>query len=352
MPFKFSFFVAITVAVVFAFSCSQNKIIQKPLTEPPKKITRKQTNSNELQLTFHGENEQASFSPSGDFVAYISKNRYQHTNPQVYQINLDTLQSVRVTYQDGQANSPIYSDNGKSIIYSSTTDEIKENPLFIYNRLHAMNQVTDRGVASVKAHSGSDLQPFELYKKNLITDNFLRLTKSPYLDKNPSVFSFRNQMLFTSVRDGNLEIYSYRPGLPNSPIRFTFSDLMDDEAQYSPSSREYVWVRYGQNSKYSQIMFGNRLSLEKKEISFGNNFHINPKWHPNGEYIYFSATGPNHKNYQLYTMKKDGSCKTRLTFNDDSDTQPAIDPNSKYVVFTRNKNLFKLNLKEPKCSET
>jgi len=350
MPFKFSFFI---FSAIFVFSCSQNKIKQKPLNEPPKKINQQSLlSTDELQLTYHGENSQASFSPSGDRVTFISKNRYQHTNAQVYELSIDTLQANRVTYQDGETDSPIYSENGRSIIYASTTDEIKENPLFINNRLLAMNKRSSRGLASTQIHSGSDLQPFDLYKKKLLSDDFIRLTKKPFLDKNPSHYKFKNQRLFTSVRDGNLEIYSYRPSLPNSPLRLTFSDFMDDEAQYSPTSKEFIWVRYGLNSNYSQIMFSERFNKnDKKELSYGNYFHINPKWHPNGEYIYFSATGPNHKNYQLYTMNKDGSCKTRLTFNKSADTQPTIDPTSKYIVFTRDKNLFKVNLKEPQCTK-
>ncbi len=314
------------------------------------------TNFNSLkenQITFYGQNSQASFSPDGKKIVFTSSHRGEHKNSQVYLLNIESMHEKRVTFQDGSAVSPVVNNDGQTFIYASTTDEIKESPLFIYNNINTEIKNSKRGVASVHIHQGSDLYPYELYQSSLDGEDVIRLTHSPNLDRNISRYQHRHQRLFTSVRDGNLEIYRYRPHRPSFPLRVTDSQLMDDEAQYSPIGDDYIWVRYSQNFKYSQILQASKKK-EMKEISFGPYFHINPKWHPDGEFIYFSANGKNHKNFQIYAMKKDGSCKKRLTFNEFSDTYPAVDPQKKYLVFTREsegkKHLYKTKLELPSCN--
>ncbi len=349
---------ATSITVTFLFSCTHNQIkesLNRNLSSESSTAPIHELEKPVVQLTFHGDNSQPSFSPDGKKFLYVSKNRYRHSNPQVYEFDLSNKEENRLIFQDGITASPIYDDFGQSIIFASTTDEIKENPLYIYNKLYSMNVEKGRGIASASIIQSDEIHAFELYKKNLFDDVFLRLTHSKRLDNNMSYYkNKRKNRLFTSVRHGNLEIYKYRNHVPKSPTRLTFSDFIDDEPELSPTNNDYIWIRYGDQSLYSQILFGNIYNRKLvKELTFGKQFHINPVWHPDGEYIYFSATQPEHKNYQLYVINKDGTCKTRVTHNEYKDFQPTIDPKGDSIVFSRTKGnvtqIYKTKLRKPEC---
>ena len=63
-----------------------------------------------------------------------------------------------------------------------------------------------------------------------------------------------------------------------------------------------------------------------------------------------------HHNYELYLMRDDGKCKTRITYSDGADLLPTFSPDGKYLMWTskRTKNnttqVFLAKFKFPKGS--
>ncbi|MBK7843805.1 MAG: PD40 domain-containing protein [Bdellovibrionales bacterium] len=91
------------------------------------------------QLTTEGENWNGSFSPDGRKIIFLSEKRIGHSQSQVYELNLSLSRQRRVTFHDGDDASPHFDSSGRYILYSSTTDEIKEDPVFIQKSLSELS---------------------------------------------------------------------------------------------------------------------------------------------------------------------------------------------------------------------
>ena len=84
-----------------------------------------------------GKNEKPNFSSDGKRMLFISRERPAHKHRQLYEMNLDTKQERRITYQDGEVFEGTMSPDDQTIFYTSTTDEIKERPILFYPELKA-----------------------------------------------------------------------------------------------------------------------------------------------------------------------------------------------------------------------
>lgn len=110
------------------------------------------------QLTKLGDNQDATFSADGTRILYSSRNRSDHKNAQIYELDLETMREKRITYSDGDSLNPVYLENSVTLAYSSTTDEIKEHPA-----LFSSQPKNEKG--------------FEVYESDLQGHQILRLTK-------------------------------------------------------------------------------------------------------------------------------------------------------------------------------
>ncbi len=125
---------------------------------------------------------------------FLSKERAFHLVSQVYEFNLDTFRERRITYNDGQTLEVAPSPAAQEIIYTSTTDEIKERPRLL-NPLK-----TDKT-------AGNEYPPTDLYLSDLHGTEIHRLTKDPGFQGQVTWASPR-QILFVSAIGSRLEIRS------------------------------------------------------------------------------------------------------------------------------------------------
>src|SRR4051812_48354251 len=86
-----------------------------------------------LQIVIEdGESSQAVYNSKGDKILFNSKKRPGHTHDQVYEKDLSTGAERRITFQNGSTFQPRYQPKDQGIIYSSSTDELKENPPLLH----------------------------------------------------------------------------------------------------------------------------------------------------------------------------------------------------------------------------
>ncbi|WP_413289905.1 TolB family protein [Bdellovibrio sp. HCB337] len=133
-----------------------------------------------------GYNRGAVFSVDGEKIYYISKNRIGHKNTQIHEYDLTMQRDRRLTFQDGEILS-VFPLEKNQILYSSTTDEIKEQPF-----------ATDANPAYPRA---------EVYHSDLYGNEIGRLTNSPGFDGEMIFVPMKRQMLFTSTRSGVPGLY-------------------------------------------------------------------------------------------------------------------------------------------------
>ena len=79
-----------------------------------------------------GESSQAVYNSKGDKLLFVSRKRPGHQQDQVYEKDLISGVERRVTFQNGTTFHPHYHAKEPWIVYSSTTDELKENPPLLH----------------------------------------------------------------------------------------------------------------------------------------------------------------------------------------------------------------------------
>ncbi len=115
------------------------------------------------QATFEGNNSLSSINLKPFQLAYTSNQRIAHNHSQGYLLDLETLSEKRLTYQDGDVIRPFWYQD--KIIYSSTTDEIKERP-------NILQKVT-----------GQTEPSYEIYQSDIESSDIERLTNRPGRDE-------------------------------------------------------------------------------------------------------------------------------------------------------------------------
>ncbi len=91
-----------------------------------------------LQLTQVGENDSPAISSDGKKLVFISRGRPGQPQSQVFVLDLESRRAKRLTFQDGDCSHPIFLKNDKQIVYSSTTDELKDHPLLFQKKTEPM----------------------------------------------------------------------------------------------------------------------------------------------------------------------------------------------------------------------
>jgi dipeptidyl aminopeptidase/acylaminoacyl peptidase len=114
------------------------------------------------QITFQGDNERPRFSANGNRLIYASRGRGNQKNLQLFETDLTRNKERRVTFQDGDAFDASYISE-MEMIYSSTTDEIKESPFLNRN-------------------PSKEFPPADLYMSDRFGSDILRVTNQPGYD--------------------------------------------------------------------------------------------------------------------------------------------------------------------------
>src|ERR1700681_2165528 len=146
---------------------------------------------NVRQLSFDGENAEAYFSSDGKKLIFQST-RDGHECDQIYTMNIDGSDVKMISTGDGRTTCSYFFPNGKRILYSSTHlggKQCPPRPDFSQGYVWAVYDTFDIFTAKP---DGSDLQ---------------QLTKTPGYDAETTI-SRDGKLVFTSKRDGDLDIYT------------------------------------------------------------------------------------------------------------------------------------------------
>jgi Tol biopolymer transport system component len=131
-------------------------------------------------MTFEGRNVISDLNAAGTQLLFSSSERVNHNHSQVYNLDLEALTEKRLTFQDGQVVKPFWFLD--KVIYSSTTDEIKERPLVL------------------QKFSGLAQPSFEIYQSDTDGSEIERLTDRPGKDQALGVI--RNQIYYSKEELG------------------------------------------------------------------------------------------------------------------------------------------------------
>ncbi len=295
------------------------------------------------QLTFAGENAEAYFSSDGKQLIFQSK-RDGRGCDQIYTMNIDGSNVKMVSTGKGRTTCSFFYKSGKKVIYSSThlgSEECPPNPDFS------------------KGYVWPIYPSFDVFRAKPDGSGVKRLTDSPGYDAEATVSPDGKSIVFTSTRDGDLDIYTMDKNGKNVK-RLTTALGYDGGPFFSPDGKQIVYRSYHPKTEAEIARYKDRLANDLIEP---NNFEIwvmnvdgtnkrqvtklgaasfAPYFHPNGKKIVFSS---NHfdetgrgRNFDLLMINADGTGLERVTTYDSFDGFPMFSPDGKKLVFASNRN--------------
>lgn len=296
------------------------------------------------QLTFLGDTGESYFSPDGRYLIYQSRKRPTHYNSQLYLLDLQTMEERRLTVHSGDDTCAYFSPDGSRVIFASTFDEIRESAKFADFTPLARWREED---ASPQAHRSYKWKflPYEIYSvrfSDLLESRgglppVRRLTHSIGYDAEGTFSPDGKTIIFTSNRDGDLEIYRMNPD-GTGQQRLTSIEGYDGGAFISPDNTHFLWRGFHGERRICDIYIAPLDAPEKsRPLTDGRGINWCPSFHPDGKRIVFSSNRDDPKNFDLYLIDIEGRCLKRLTHHPKADVLPIFSPDGKSIVFTSNR---------------
>jgi Tol biopolymer transport system component len=192
------------------------------------------------------------------------------------------------------------------------------------------------------------------------------LTNSPGYDAEATVSPDEKTIIFTSERDGDLELYSMDMKGKNVK-RLTNEIGYDGGAFFSPDSKMIVYrgshpTTPEETARYKDLLAHhlvvptifevwvmNADGSNKRQVTKLDAASFAPYFTPDGKRIifctnYFDPERSNRRkqpNFDLAVINIDGTGLERITFNESFDGFPMFSPNGKKLVFASNRNAAK-----------
>ncbi len=294
---------------------------------------------NVRQLTFGGENAEAYFSFDGSQIIFQST-REGVPCDQIFRMDLDGSNQEMVSTGDGRTTCGYFYPDGESIVYASTHlggAECPPPPSFAMGYVWAI------------------YDSFDLFRAAPDGSGVERLTDTPGYDAEATVGP-DGRIVFTSVRDGDMEIYSMNPD-GSDVRRLTHRQGPDGGPFFSPDGSKIIFRGReipdgGEYDDYRKLLdeglwrptavevfvMDDDGSNVRQVTDFGG-ASFAPYWHPDGERIIFASNlhDPDGRNFDLFMVNLDGTGLEQITYNDTFDGFPMFSPDGSRFIFASNR---------------
>jgi Tol biopolymer transport system component len=293
---------------------------------------------NVKMLTTDGENAEAYFSFDGTKL--------------VFQATIDTMKCDQIFTMnvDGSDKKLVSTGNGRTTCAYFYPDETK----IIYASTHHHNLECPPPPDRSKGYVWKLYETFDIFLTD--GDELKQLTNTGGYDAEATVSPTGDKIVFTSLRDGDPEIYTMNLD-GTGQTRLTFEKGYDGGPFFSPDGKKIVFrasrpITEEQMIDYNDLVENGLVRPSALEIfvmdSDGKNIKqitqlgkasFAPFFHPNGKKIIFSTNynGDNPRDFNLYMINIDGTGLERITYNSSFDGFPMFSPDGKYLVFGSNR---------------
>lgn len=294
------------------------------------------------QLTFGGENAEAYWSPDGRELSFQST-RPPYQCDQIFRMSVaDPKKPTLVSTGAGRTTCAHFTADGQRVIYSSThLDSEACPPVPDFSQGYVWPLYDSFDIFSARP-DGSDLE---------------QVTDSASYDAEATVCATDGSIVFTSTRDGDLELYRMDADGENLK-RLTHTPGYDGGAFFSADCSKIVWrasrPQEGEElADYRRLLAENMVRPSKLEIfvsdADGRNVRqvtdlgaasFAPFFFPSGERVLFST---NHgdasgREFDIWAIDVDGTNLERITFMPGFDGFPIFSPDGQWLAFASNRN--------------
>jgi TolB protein len=297
--------------------------------------------TNIRQLTFAGENAEAYLDPANETITFQARGDDPSSCDQIFVMSKDGLSLSRASSGKGRTTCSYFMPTGHRVLYSSTHEYDGGSCL----------PAPDRS----KGYVWPLYSAFDIYVYDYETKKVSTLVKSPGYDAEATVSPKGDRIVFTSTRDGDIELYSMNPD-GTDVKRLTNEEGYDGGAFYSPDGSQIVFrasrpkgdalAEYRELLK-QDLVKPNALEIyimdadgsNKRQLTNNGAANFAPCFYADGKRILFSSNmaDPNGRNFDLYSITTEGKDLERVTFHDSFDGFPFFSSDGKQLVFCSNR---------------
>jgi Tol biopolymer transport system component len=334
------------LSLLLLFGCGSAGGIPIPSNVPPGGIVRadhplEARLTNVRQLTAGGQNAEAYFSPDGQRLIFQSTMPGVTECDQQFTMTLDGQDVRLVSTGGGRTTCGYFYHGGDRILYSSTHRVSEACPL-----------PPDRSQGYVWG-----LDPYDIYTAPAGGGEPELLFGSPAYDAEATVSPDGETIVFTSARDGDLEIYTIRTD-GTDLRRLTHEVGYDGGGFFSPDGTKIAYRAYhptdpDEIADYQRLLGQGLIrpglvdiwimdadGANKTRLTANGAADFAPFFHPSGERILFSSNmhDPSGRDFALYLINVDGTGLERVTFYPEFDSFPMWSPaDPATLVFSSNR---------------
>jgi Tol biopolymer transport system component len=299
---------------------------------------------NVQQLTFGGENAEAYFSPREDKLIFQST-RAPYECDQMFTMNVDGSDTQLVSTGTGRTTCGYFLNGGEKIVYAST---------------HLGGKACPPRPSFSRGYVWPLYESYDLFIAEPDGSNLRQLTKTPGYDAEATVSPDGSRIVFTSMRDGDLELYTMRSD-GSELRRLTHHKGYDGGAFFSADGRQIVFrAHYPEDpqalARYEELLADgliepsvleiyvmNADGTSQRQVTSNGAANFCPYFHPDGKRIIFSSNlaDPKGRNFDLFIINVDGTGLERITTDPSFDGFPMFSRDGTKLVFASNRNAKK-----------
>jgi len=304
--------------------------------------------ANVRQLTNGGENAEAYWSFDGKKIVFQSRGGDIKAD-QIFVMNADGSDKKMVSNGKGRCTCSYFLPGSKEIIFSSThaySPDVPTEPDRSQGYVWPIYPYMSIYRAEADGWNLRPLQPKNV-GPGIETGYNAEATVAPN----------GKRIIFTSTRDGDLELYSMK--LNGTDVRRITNRVgYDGGAYYSPDSKMIVWraTRFDSETEKEdykrllkmglvrpskmEIWVANADGSNARQITDNGKANFAPFFTPDGKRILFASNiaDARGRKFELYLIGIDGSGLERITYGDQFDSFPMFSPDGKKLLWASNRN--------------
>jgi Tol biopolymer transport system component/Zn-dependent M28 family amino/carboxypeptidase len=294
-----------------------------------------------VQLTHGGQNAEAYWSPDGRQLIFQST-RPPYACDQIFRLPADgTGAPALVSTGKGRTTCSYFTPDGSRVLFSST---------------HAAGDACPPPADRSRGYTWAVYPSYEIWTAKPDGSDLKRLTNNSAYDAETTVCPLDGSLIFTSDRDGDLELYRMDADGGNVK-RLTNAPGYDGGAYFSPDCKQIVWrasrpqgaeladyrkllaaglVRPGK----LEIWLANADGSEARQLTYLDAASFAPSFFPDGKRVIFSSNygDPAGREFELWAVNTDGTGLERITYSPGFDGFPMFSPDGTRLAFASNRN--------------
>ncbi|MCA9625166.1 MAG: PD40 domain-containing protein, partial [Myxococcales bacterium] len=296
--------------------------------------------ANLAQITYGGENAEAYWSFDGTKLVFQSRPAGQSCD-QIFSLTLGDEGSLRrISTGLGATTCSYFLPGDQEIIYAST-------------------HLGGAGCPPRPDHSQGYVWPlyasYDIFKTSAAGGPPVPLTNTPGYDAEATVCPVDGSILFTSVRDGDLELYRMDKDGQNV-VRLTSTPGYDGGGFFNRDCTKIVWRASRPTgdalADYQRLLaqglvrptklelyVANADGSDAQQVTYLDAASFAPYWFPNRNRIIFSSNygDPQGREFELWAIDADGTDLERITFSPGFDGFPMFSPDGSRLAFSSNR---------------